>query len=154
MLWIPTPCIGVPTTRKTNSIDTRRDTEKAYGWIASRQPANRSTPIYVEVTARLRARKPFTEIWDNRWNIEFGPDALDMLYARIRQEERGALDGRERFIITAEDQWYQPCIKLAKEIDGQVVISKANRNVPLVSMHGQRTSDHVKMTFIRTMDAI
>lgn len=143
VLWQPTPYLGAPTTPQLNSIDPRRPKEKTYGWIAIRQPPSRNTSVSVDVFDKLDTKKPFSVLWDNRWLVEFDENALDRLMKRLRK----GLDCRpdwepNQMFLTAEDQWYQPCIK--DDI----------RNVTIASTYRERANPSVKMSFIRPIDVI
>ena len=143
VLWQPTPRLGASTVPQLNTIDPRRQKEKTYGWIATRQPSSRRTPIHIDITDRLESKKPFSVVWDSRWLLEFDDNALERLKERLVLKKMGqASDTSNRFIITAEDQWYQPCVK-----SGPI-------NVPLASASGERVNPAVNMTFIRSIDAI
>src|SRR4051812_18881300 len=106
VLWHPTPMSDLPT---PSSAGWRRN-ERTYGWVAQRQRPTRWNPTTVDITAQLRARDPFSILWDSRWLCEFGEDAIDVICGANFLPRSVITAEDSRFVISARDPWWTPGI--------------------------------------------
>ncbi|KAG8829007.1 hypothetical protein FRC17_007215 [Serendipita sp. 399] len=172
VLWQPTPTLTIPILpRFDHSVGdgiARPIVRKAFGWLAQRQPPysrqhghrspNAST---IDVTAKLLSRSPFNIVWDLRWLIEFSENAIDLLCKdRFKPKNFSMvppIGEHFRYILTPGNQWWQPAVVLedSRVLDETSSSKKgSSRNVHLALPGPMQPGSGVKMTFIRTIDAI
>jgi hypothetical protein len=108
--------------------------------------------VNVDVTEQVVGGKKFRVLWDARWLLEFSEGALDKLVNRELEKRLDRYPRKDdRFLISAANQWYQPALVYTSTQLGE---RKHHKLVQLVDPQNAHQSGVVKMTFVRSIDAI
>ncbi|CAG7852165.1 SubName: Full=Uncharacterized protein {ECO:0000313/EMBL:CCA72084.1} [Serendipita indica DSM 11827] len=156
VLWHPTPWTSVTKVLSqgyvadTRGLDSIIRYDEAFGWLAQRQPTHKFCPATVDITEKLESREPFSVLWDCRWLLEFSSNAIDVLQhsQQFRAMARDAPERRDRYFITAGDQFWRPCVSYqnARIHKGPVL--------QLAQSFGDLQVPAVTMRFVRTMERL